>query len=476
MTVKPTVQMMSESRAVSFAKGNRTATVFVSIIWSAMMIVAFASIIMYGRNIPLGEDWTLVAALTGHEPDFTEWLWAQNNEHRIPLPKLILLGLLKLTSDFRAGMFFNAAALGILAIMMIVAARHLRGWTSFADAFFPIALLHIGNWENLVWGWQLSFVLPTFLVCAAFLIILREPLITTQFSTVSTGICLMLLPLCGANGLLFVPFFSIWLCYCGALTRKKSGPRWISFFSIGSAAIALSLMFVYFVGYVRPAWNPPSPGYLETLKTASKFSALGLGPAASESWRLSAAVTAVFLVSAAIIAFLGLWRHKGGQRRRAWVIFLFFGNLIVFALAMGWGRAGLVPEMGLPIRYVLLSVPALCTAFFIWELYGPARLRNVVQASLLFLMILLLPFNMLHGLKWGNWYRSGMDKVKKDIDADATFMTVAERHRNFLIHWWDKDQLVKGMQMLRTAKIGIFTTNYDPATHILSDNPDKTEP
>jgi len=74
--------------------------------------------------------------LTGNEPDLSGWLWAQNNEHRIPLPKLILLGLFKMTKgDFRAGMFFNAIALGVLAIFMVLAARHLRGKTKFSDAF-----------------------------------------------------------------------------------------------------------------------------------------------------------------------------------------------------------------------------------------------------------------------------------------------------------------------------------------------------
>jgi hypothetical protein len=54
---------------------------------------------------------------------------------------LILLGLLKMTKgDFRAGMFFNAIALGVLAIFMVLAARHLRGKTKFANAFFPVAL------------------------------------------------------------------------------------------------------------------------------------------------------------------------------------------------------------------------------------------------------------------------------------------------------------------------------------------------
>lgn len=91
-------------------------------------------------------------------------------------------------------------------------------------------------------------------------------------------------------------------------------------------------------------------------------------------------------------------------------------------------------------------------------------------------MIILLPFNMIHGLKWGSWYRSGMDEVKRDILAGTPHAKVAESHRKFLIHWWDKDQLSNGMQMLQTAGIGVFAGMHDsPITHFPVNRPDITE-
>jgi hypothetical protein len=50
---------------------------------AAFMLVCIATA---GRNIPLAEDWNLVPAYYGLEPDLGSWLWAQNNEHRLPLP------------------------------------------------------------------------------------------------------------------------------------------------------------------------------------------------------------------------------------------------------------------------------------------------------------------------------------------------------------------------------------------------------
>ncbi|MDH4231852.1 MAG: hypothetical protein OEW04_07455 [Nitrospirota bacterium] len=440
------------------AGSGRLERMFVWTVWSVMVIIALVCILRYGRSIPLAEDWLLVSPLTGNEPDLPSWLWAQNNEHRIPLPRLLLLGLLSIShGDFRAGMFLNTLLLGTLAFFMILSMKRLRGRTRFADAFFPAALLHIGNWPNLVWGWQLTYVLPTVVTCAVFLIIVRSPALSTPGPALFAGTCLVLLPLCGANGLLFVPFLALWLIYCGVLNWRQDGKRWISGFLISSSAITILLALLYFIGYERPYWNPPSPGFGATLKTAAKFIALGLGPAAEKSWRLAVLAAAVFLVPGAVMALLGVVRHRGLERHRALGVFLFLGNLAVFALAMGWGRAGLVPREGLPIRYVLLAVPAFCAAFFAWELYGPARLKTAAQTGLLLVMALLLPSNMTRGLYWGEWYRNGMDAIEQDILSGTPRSTLAESHREFLIHWWDAKQLEKGMLMLQDAGMGPFS-------------------
>ena len=112
----------------SFTKGSVTSKfifskgpiIFVWTIWSIMFLVALACIFVYGRNIPLAEDWHLVAPLTGNEPDIVKWLFAQNNEHRIPLPKLVLLGLLKIThGDFRSGMVLTVICMALVAALLI---------------------------------------------------------------------------------------------------------------------------------------------------------------------------------------------------------------------------------------------------------------------------------------------------------------------------------------------------------------------
>jgi hypothetical protein len=191
-------------------------------LWAGMVSVVIGCIAVYGRNVPLAEDWDMVPALIGQEPNLLEWLWAQNNEHRLPLQKAVYLVLLKASGgDFRIGMIANTLMLGGLSLAMILTARRLRGGrTRVADAFFPLALLHLGHWENMVWGWQLQFVISTVLVCIWLLVIVRERLPLRPKIAVTAGLTVMLLPLSGANGLLLTPFVALWLA-AGTLLHRR---------------------------------------------------------------------------------------------------------------------------------------------------------------------------------------------------------------------------------------------------------------
>lgn len=79
-------------------------------------------------NVPHGEDWFWVPAYTGHEVDFWGWLWSQNNEHRVPLPRLVGLATLHLTGgSFSAIGALNGLLLIGASIGLIVFLRKRRG-------------------------------------------------------------------------------------------------------------------------------------------------------------------------------------------------------------------------------------------------------------------------------------------------------------------------------------------------------------
>ena len=46
------------------------------------------------------------------------WLWSQHNEHRIPLPRLLMLGIYRLKPDFRVPMFVNVFLMAVLSALL----------------------------------------------------------------------------------------------------------------------------------------------------------------------------------------------------------------------------------------------------------------------------------------------------------------------------------------------------------------------
>src|SRR5262249_21550422 len=133
-------------------------------------------------------------------------MWEPYREHRIPLAKLVYVSGLKLTAgSYRTGMVLNVLIMSTMALALLLTARTLRGRTSYADAFFPLALLNWGYVANILWWWQIQFILPMALVVALFVIVLRARSQLTIRAALLAGVCLILLPLSGPSSLAFVP-------------------------------------------------------------------------------------------------------------------------------------------------------------------------------------------------------------------------------------------------------------------------------
>ena len=430
-------------------------------LWAGMVSVVIGCIAVYGRNVPLAEDWDMVPALIGQEPNLLEWLWAQNNEHRLPLQKAVYLVLLKASGgDFRIGMIANTLMLGGLSLAMILTARRLRGGrTRVADAFFPLALLHLGHWENMVWGWQLQFVISTVLVCIWLLVIVRERLPLRPKIAVTAGLTVVLLPLSGANGLLLTPFVALWLAAGTLLHRRGMTARWIAPFQIVCVVVSIALVGLYFIGYVRPAWAPLNPGFAPTVKTGAKFVGMVFGPVGGGKVHsglitgLACGVASLLLASSIIPLWLGLRDYPTSERPRVFGLLIFAAAMAALVLAVAWGRAGSVPRFGMPDRYALLSVPALCAVYFAWILYGPETVRDRIAISFVIAMLVALPFNLRQGRVWRDWYVTGMQAFEQDLSDGVSWQELGNRHHKFLLHW-DRDALVERMRMLHEAKTG----------------------
>jgi hypothetical protein len=437
--------------------GSAWSVIVVWGVWAATLASILVSIARHGRNIPFEEDWLMVGAMTGHEPNLPQWLWSQNSEHRLPLPRLINLALLRATGDFRSTMVFDTLALGAVAAAMLLAARRLRNRrTSVTDAFFPLALLHLGNWDNLVWAWQIQFVLPTVLACGLLVVIVAQPTAPGTGLVAAGALALVCLPLSGANGLLFAPILAAWFAYIAWMGRNGPDQRAASRLAAAAATIAVLLCGAYFVGYQASPWYEPNPGPLATLETAGKFVALSIGPVAAKHWPLFGTVAAAILLTSLglLAAARRQWRD---ERVRMLGLVAFFAAALVLALAIGYGRAGRAMATGrMPTRYVLLAAPALCAAYFTALVAGQPWIRRSLPAALAALAALLFPLNTRVGYQRRTWFGAGFAAFERDLAAGTPVSVLAQRHHAFMLHW-DESLMVTSLLQLRDARIGPFT-------------------
>jgi hypothetical protein len=452
------------SRVLGKIASDKWALSGVLVLWVTMLSVALGCVAMYGRNVPWREDWHMVPALVGQERYLPEWLWAQNNEHRLPFPKAVYLILLKISSgDFRIGMIANTLMLAGLCLAMILTARRIRGGqTRLADTFFPLALLHLGHWENMVWGWDIVFVIPTVLVCVWLLTIVRSPWPLPPKTAVTAGLTTVLLPLSGASGLIFTPFAALWLAAGMLLYRRDMTGRWTAPFQSACVIVSIVLTGLYFIGWASSASAFPNPGLRPTMLTSARFIGIALGPVGGGTGRVfpKSIIGVVFCGVAALLLATGIVPLRRGlrslrptERFRAFGLLFFAAAVAALVVLMGWGRAGWVPIFGMPGRYALLSVPGLCAVYFAWILYGPETTRNRTTIAFAIVVLLALPFNVRNGLAGGDSYVTGMRAFEQDLADGLSWQELGDRHYQFLLTW-DRDGLVERMRMLHEAKIG----------------------
>ncbi len=414
---------------------------------AAMLLAALIFLRVYASNVPSWDDWDMVPTLTHNQPVTWEWLWSQHNEHRVPLPRLVFLGLNRVFGvDMRVTMYFDVLLMAALAAAMILAAARLRGRVGAADAFFPLALLNVGQAANLLWGWQLQFFASVAVACVALIAIVRAgQSMHVRAAAAVAGGCALLLPLCGANGLGMVPALAAWPLALALLPDAWTGaPRARGdrvLLLLGGAALVLTV--VYFIGWEPVPYHPRSRSIEQTLETAVQFATIGLGPATRGSWPLSGLLTgAAFAASAGLLA--RVWRDKPGERARAGGLLLFLAALGSLALGLGLGRDGF------ETRYVTLAVPAWCAAYFAWSLYG-GRAAALARGTLAVAALGALWGNTSFGLEYARELRGQLGAFERDLAAGVPLHALLHRYGP----WLHPHQDVPGRYLPMLARAGV---------------------
>jgi hypothetical protein len=285
-------------------------------------------------------------------------------------------------------------------------------------------------------------------------IIVRERWPLSPNIAIIAGLILVVLPISGANGILFTPFVAVWLAVGALLYQRGASPRWIVPFQSACVSISIALAGLYFVGYVSPPWAPPNPGFGPSVVTGVRFVGMGIGPiGAADAGVLLCGVTFLLLASAIIPLRRGLCGIGTPEGSRFFGYVIFVSAIADLVLVMAWDRAGWVPQFGMPDRYSLLSVPALCAAYFAWILYGSETARRRVGIAFAVTALPALPFNIRKGFAWRDGYVIGMSAFEQDLSNGLSWQELGDKHEPFFARG-DGPILVERMRMLHEAKIG----------------------
>jgi hypothetical protein len=208
-----------------------------------------------GHDFPYWDAWELLPLMQRWEAGVLGFadLWAQHNEHRILIPRAIMLSLAYATG-WNTGF---EVALGILCAGALVATLSAFALRAPADRALtppwwvvPVFSFLIFSWtqmENWIWGWQFMVCLSTAAVGMG-MVLLSGDAPWRFAAAVALGI---VATFSFANGLLYWIAAAPVVLLAGALAPRVRLRRVLIWGGIGAACI-----IAYLIGYAKPEVTP----------------------------------------------------------------------------------------------------------------------------------------------------------------------------------------------------------------------------
>jgi hypothetical protein len=309
-------------------------------------------------------------------------LFAQHNESRIALPRLLTLLYAPLTGwDIRYEIALTILCAVLLAIgLNLLALRdyHLSLRQRLCCVVVAdIAVLSCAQWEVFLFG-AYYFIVPTLAVVWALVI---KQTSWSQTKKTSAWIILSLAATFSyANGVL------VWLFVAGAIlapeprAHEKKRKLWAL---AGYCSIGFITIVAYFASYIRPSGHPSIVGsVLDPLRVILHYLAWIGAPLGAGALERSLAIGAVLLLSFLVISgyIIAKLRSEAlSSSTFAWLLIATF--VLTTGLAVSVGRSGFGIEQALASRYETFSTALLPTMCPLVLLCGNLVLRRLREEN-----------------------------------------------------------------------------------------------
>lgn len=351
--------------------------------WAAATLLALVATGVHGRWLPWSDDFDELPYVTGARPVTAAWLWEQHNEHRIPLVKLLFVGLGRLSgADYRWTLAANALLLSTTAAAMILAARRLRGRTAWTDVLYPAVLLHLGQ-GALVWAFHTQFVLTTVLGGLFVAVAVAAPR-QAVWRMVALATLACLLPLTGSSGLLVGAAAAALLATEAIRPPRDGGPP--EPLARGLAAVGAGLTLAVVIAYLATLTLGPAATYagpwrtlVASLDTLSSYPGSPVA-AMRTPWLVATALAIGGTIAAAAVALLRT-TAPGTDRRRLIILLGYLAAIALVAVAIGYGRGtrDFTPLYG---HYSTLALAVPVALGLVWTTLPQTTAARGMQAAL----------------------------------------------------------------------------------------------
>jgi hypothetical protein len=430
--------------------------------WALATLLALAATAVHGRWLPWSDDFDIVPFLTGDKDATLGWLWEQHNEHRIPLVKLVFLGLGRLSgADYRWTLAFNALLLSATAAALIVAAARLRGRAAWTDILFPAVLLHLGQ-GALVWAFHSQFLLTTVLggLFVAVAVAAPQNAGASRAATLTALACL--LPLTGSSGLV-VAVAAAALLGAEAIRPRDGGPA--QPLARGIAAAGAGLTLVVAVAYLATLQLGPKEGYAGPWQTlVASLDALSSYPGSPVArirvpW-LVATSLAIVATLAAVVTALRQTAAAGADRHRLIILLGYLATLGLVSMAIGYGR-GIRDFTYLYGHYSTLALGVPLALGLVWAALPQTAMARGVQAILCVAALVVFTLHARQSVRtWGSADESWA-VIASDMRGDRPLEEVAAQHAGDLYFLDTPDaraKISKCVGMLRCSRFPLYCT------------------
>jgi hypothetical protein len=392
---------------------------FLAILFAIYTILVLLPI---SKSFPYSDDWWYISQLN----NFNFLLFFEkHNEHYIPLQRFLQFSLLKISGgDFRVLIGFNIIITTVISLIWINIFKKLGNNLDNSIIIFIIPLIFL-NWgfNTVNWGFNFQFISSIFFITISFncwINFLHYP----SRGINSTFISLILLALCGANGLInsFIIGFGFLFILSFFCSR-----RMISI--VGRFIILSWLIICFFILYktlIVSTASPINSSYFIKFIIGIANSWAGLYATTFNIWGLILTITLVLFPFVYLCWTVNAYRSNRIQLNQLLTMisltFILLGSVITILLVSVSRSTSTTWWPGLELHYGFL-VTLLPITFLLVLSFFKARFTRAL-VSLIFFYIVFSGF--LSNLNWR--ISSAQEGFEKITQASAAILSPQPAH------------------------------------------------